>query len=84
MWNGRGYPRGLKGEHIHIFGRIIGLVDVFDALICRRCCKETWLPEKVRALIESERGEHFDLTITDLAVTYFDELMQIHVRHPGA
>ena len=83
-WNGRGYPRGLKGEQIHIFGRIIGLVDVFDALICRRCYKEPWPPEKVRALIESERGEHFDPAIADLAVTHFDELVQIHARHPDA
>jgi hypothetical protein len=31
-WNGKGYPRGLKGEEIHIYGRITAIADVFDAL----------------------------------------------------
>jgi putative two-component system response regulator len=83
-WNGRGYPRGLKGEEIHIFGRIIGLVDVFDALICQRCYKAPWPPEKVRALIESEIGEHFDPAIARLALTHFNTLLQIHAAHPDA
>lgn len=39
-WNGHGYPQGLKGEEIHIYGRITALADVFDALGSDRCYKK--------------------------------------------
>src|SRR5690242_19965317 len=35
-WNGQGYPRGLKGDQIHEYARIIGIVDIFDALVSPR------------------------------------------------
>jgi len=41
-WDGNGYPMRLKGEDIHLFGRITALADVFDALCSRRCYKEPW------------------------------------------
>ena len=41
-FDGSGYPRGLAGTDIHIFARIVAVVDVFDALIHRRCYKEPW------------------------------------------
>ncbi|MBN2530790.1 MAG: DUF3369 domain-containing protein [Deltaproteobacteria bacterium] len=83
-WNGQGYPLGLKENAIHMFGRIIGIVDVFDALICRRCYKEPWPPDDVRHIIEKERGEHFDPQMADLLLRHFDEFLQIHQRWPDA
>ena len=81
-WNGTGYPQGLKGEEIHIFGRIIAIVDVFDALVCNRCYKDAWPADKVRDLILSERGAHFDPALVDLVVEHFNTLLQIHQAHP--
>lgn len=46
-WDGEGYPQGLKGEDIHIYGRIVAVADVFDALISRRCYKEPWPADEV-------------------------------------
>lgn len=65
-WNGMGYPKGLEGDDIHIFGRITGLVDVFDALSIKRVYKDAWPLEKVLNLIREERGEHFDPRLVDL------------------
>jgi len=42
-YNGKGYPRGLKGEEIHIYARIVALADVFDALTHKRVYKEASL-----------------------------------------
>lgn len=57
-WNGSGYPNRLKGENIHIYGRITALADVFDALGSDRCYKKAWDDERIFNLFKEERGEH--------------------------
>lgn len=59
-WDGNGYPRGLRGENIHIFGRIGSVADVFDALAGRRSYKEPWPIERIMAYFEQEKGWQFD------------------------
>lgn len=55
-WNGTGYPRGLKGEQIHEYARIIGIVDIFDALISPRPYRRRMLPyEAIRELLTAEK-----------------------------
>ena len=65
-WDGKGYPRGLKGEEIHIYGRITAIADVFDALGSDRVYKKAWPLKKILALFEEERGKQFDPVLTDL------------------
>lgn len=81
-WNGDGYPQGLKGEDIHIFGRIVAIVDVFDALICKRSYKDAWPPTKVLQSIEKESGQHFDPELVELVKEHFNELLHIHTSYP--
>ncbi|PTY38629.1 hypothetical protein BGP77_10625 [Saccharospirillum sp. MSK14-1] len=81
-WDGKGYPRGLSGEDISIGGRITALADVFDALSSRRCYKEPWSMEQVKALFEAERGKHFDPQLVDLLLINFDEFAAIKQRYP--
>jgi putative two-component system response regulator len=59
-WDGTGYPNGLKGEEIPIFGRIVAIADVFDALTSERPYKKAWSVEDALALIEEGAGKHFD------------------------
>ena len=55
-WNGQGYPRGLKSEQIHEYARIIGLVDIFDALMNPRPYRNRLLPhEAIRELLVAEK-----------------------------
>lgn len=65
-WNGTGYPRGLKGEEIHIAGRLSAIADVFDALDSRRCYKKNWQLEDSLNLFKEQRGQHFDPELVDL------------------
>jgi len=67
-WDGSGYPNALHGENIHIYGRIVALADVFDALSCERVYKKAWPIEKIIDYILSERGKHFDPTLVDLFI----------------
>jgi len=76
-WDGSGYPRGLKGEEIHIFGRISALADVFDALSHKRCYKEAWPMEQVLDLIKEQNGKHFDPSLVDIIFDNLDEVKKI-------
>ncbi len=65
-WDGTGYPNGLTGTQIPIYGRICALADIFDALCSKRCYKEPWDLDKVFEYIESESGKFFDPTLVKL------------------
>jgi len=76
-WNGTGYPRGLSGEDIHIYGRITAIADVFDALGSERVYKPAWEDEKIYALFREERGKHFDPKLVDIFFEHLDEFLEI-------
>jgi len=71
-FDGSGYPTGLVGENIHIFGRISAIADVFDALTHKRCYKEPWPIDKVTDLLKEERGKHFDPKLVDIILNNVD------------
>ena len=67
-WNGAGYPQGLKGTGIPIAGRIMALVDVYDAVHTRRRYASPKSHDETVALIVSRRGTQFDPDIVDAFV----------------
>jgi len=75
-WDGKGYPRGLKGEEIHIFGRITAIVDVFDALASDRVYKPAWSLDKIIKLFEEEKGKQFDPYLTQIFLDNLDEFLK--------
>jgi adenylate cyclase len=64
-WDGTGYPQGLRGAEIPIVGRLIALVDVYDAITTRRTYREPMSHEEAVAFIVAGRGTHFDPSIVD-------------------
>lgn len=64
-WDGTGYPHRLKGEVIPLAARIVGVIDVFDALIHNRPYKKAWPVDQAVAEIEQQKGHHFDPKVTD-------------------
>jgi len=81
-WDGNGYPQQLKGEHIHIHGRITGLVDVFDALSSKRVYKPAWKMDEILKLVRNERGKHFDPKLVDLFLKNIDQFIAIRKKYP--
>ena len=65
-WDGTGYPAGLKGENIPLSGRIVSVVDVFDALTHVRPYKKAWPVADALAAMEQLRGKKFDPWLVDL------------------
>ncbi len=76
-WDGTGYPRGLKGEEIHSFARIVGLADVFDALTHKRVYKEAWSVEDAAKYIIENSGISFDPYLIELFEANLDEFIAI-------
>jgi len=76
-YDGSGYPRGLKGDNIHIFGRITAIADVFDALGSERIYKKAWPDEKILELFEKEKGKHFDPKLIELFVKNKEKFYKI-------
>ncbi len=59
-WNGEGYPEKLRGNDIPFEARIMALADVFDALVSKRCYKDSFSYDKAFGIIEESLGTHFD------------------------
>ncbi len=76
-WDGTGYPQGLKGEEIHIYGRIVALADVLDALSHARCYKEPWFIEDVINFIFDHKGTKFDPDLVDIFEEHIEEFKAI-------
>jgi len=81
-WDGSGYPEGLAGKKIPIEARIMSIADVFDALGSKRCYKEPWSDEKIKAYILSEKNKKFDEALVNIMVDNFDEFVAIRARYP--
>ncbi len=67
-WDGQGYPRGLKGTAIPVAGRLVAVVDVYDAMTARRLYREPVAREEAVRMIVAARGTHFDPDVVDAFV----------------
>ena len=76
-WNGKGYPRGLKGEEIPLPSRIVAIADVFDALTSERPYKKAWSVEKAVDLIKEESGQHFDPELVPYFLESLPEIQKV-------
>jgi len=79
-----GGARGKKGEEIPLFGRIVALADVFDALSSARVYKKAWSEADVLATIEEEAGAQFDPEIVEIFLSRIDVLRAIQDRYSEA
>lgn len=81
-WDGSGYPWGKKGEEISLAGRIVGLVDVFDALVSARPYKKSYDYDATRAIISGGDGrvmpDHFDPRLLQLFLQHYERFVSIH------
>ena len=77
-YDGTGYPNGLKGESIPIFGRITAVADVFDALTSSRPYKKAWSLEEAFDFLIEEKSVHFDPKLVDLFLENKNEVINIH------
>ena len=80
-WDGSGYPRGLSGVDIPLFGRIVAVADVFDALSSRRVYKEAFPMEQVLDIVRQERGRHFAPDVVDILLDRAAQAEHIRITY---
>jgi len=76
-----GIPLGKKGEDIPLFGRIVALADVFDALSSKRSYKEPWDESRIFSAIEGDSGTHFDPEVVEIFFSRIDMIRSIQKRY---
>ncbi len=81
-FDGNGYPNGKKGKDIHIFGRIVGIADVFDALGVERVYKRAWTLDEIKEYFAEQRGKQFDPDLVDIFFSNIKEILLIRERFP--
>jgi response regulator RpfG family c-di-GMP phosphodiesterase len=79
-----GRATGKKGEEIPLFGRIVSLADVYDALCSNRSYKEPWSEERIFDYIEKETGSRFDPEIVEIFFSRLDVIRAIQARYSEA
>ncbi len=80
-YDGSGYPNGLKGEEIPLYGRIVAVADVFDALTSVRPYKTAWPFDDAIDFLKQNAGIHFDPVLIDHFTDQLDEVYAIHTRY---
>jgi len=81
-WDGSGYPKGLSGKEIPIEARIMAIADVFDALGSKRCYKEAWPDDKIKAYLIEQKNKKFEDTLVDIVIDDYDSFTEIRRKFP--
>lgn len=80
-WNGKGYPAGLRGRDIPLFGRIVAVCDVLDALMSARPYKAPWSFEDSCSYIIENSGEMFDPDVVEVFRNKLSEIREISEKY---
>ena len=73
-WDGAGYPKGLAGEEIPLFARLMAIIDVYDALVSEKPYKKPFTHEEAKKIIGEAKGTSFDPDLTDIFLSIADKL----------
>ena len=79
-WDGSGYPEGLRGETIPLSGRIVAVVDYFDALTMPRSYRPARADDRALAMLAEQAGSAFDPTIVAAFLAHATELIALRDR----
>lgn len=72
-WDGKGYPKGLKGEEIPFLARVISIADTFDAITTTRSYRKALSPEYAREELIKNSGTQFEPMLVDLVVSMIEK-----------
>ena len=76
-WDGTGYPRGLAGDAIPLSGRIVAVVDFFDALTMDRCYRDAFADDVALSMLAKQRGLAFDPRVVDCFLANSQALIEV-------
>lgn len=80
-YDGSGYPNGLTGEEIPLYGRIVAVADVFDALTSSRPYKKAWDVDRAADYLREKSGSHFDPACVAVFLDAWEKVLDIRARY---
>ena len=80
-YDGTGYPMGLCGEDIPLEGRLMAIIDVYDALTSKRVYKDAFSHDYALSILVEDKGSHFDPYLIDRFLEIEKDIMEIAVRY---
>ena len=81
-WDGTGYTYGLKEKEIPLHGRIMAVIDVYDALVSERPYKKALPHEQAVSIILNDAGHHFDPLIAEVFNAVNEKIMLAGLEAP--
>ena len=75
-YDGKGYPKGLKGKQIPFPARLFAIIDAYDAMTTKRCYRDKLSPEEAIEEITRQKDKQFDPSLVDLLIPHFMTLKQ--------
>ncbi len=79
-WDGTGYPAGLAGEAIPLSGRIVAVVDFFDAVTMDRCYRKAFPDDVALSMLADQRGRAFDPRVVNCFLDHALALIAVRDR----
>jgi putative two-component system response regulator len=83
-WDGKGYPLGLAGEEIPLWGRICAVADTFDAVTSERSYKPAYSNDIALRILREESGKQFDPRIVEVFIQNFDDITAVQQKYADA
>jgi putative two-component system response regulator len=80
-WDGKGYPLGLAGEDIPLWGRICAVADTYDAVTSERSYKPAYSNDIALRILREESGKQFDPRIVEVFIECFDEIATVQQKY---
>jgi putative two-component system response regulator len=80
-WDGAGYPNGLVGSDIPLWGRICAVGDVFDAVTSARPYKPAFPNDEALQLLRDGRGKHFDPRVVDAFFESLEDILAVQAKY---
>lgn len=80
-FDGSGYPYGVSADAIPLFGRIVAVADVFDALTSTRSYKPAWSLDEAAVYLREQSGKHFDPACVDAFFGQWDAVQEVHSQY---
>jgi len=80
-WDGHGYPAGLAGSDIPLWGRICAVADVFDAVTSERPYKPAFPNEEALQILRDGKGKHFDPRVIEVFFECLDDILAIQSKY---
>lgn len=80
-YNGKGYPNKITGKDIPIEGRLMAIIDVYDALTSKRVYKAAFPHEEAITILLNEKGQHFDPDLVEAFMEIEKDILEISKRY---